>query len=380
MEHFPPKQAVRLAAARRISPVATYGCGSAPESDRLPLLRWVKLSPHPTTQGGRRQSPSTHSLEQWFSGGPAYPPPMASEPTLSPGLTAVAEALGSALGGLRLRIGREVRTLIAGENPQVRDLTQPIEGDPGLFGPDSVTWRVHSDGAMLIGGVRALLFQTLHPLAMAGVAEHSDYKRHPLDRLANTSNFVATTTFGTVEQAEASFALVRRVHERVVGTAPDGRAYSANDPHLLSWVHHAEVDSFLRSYQRYGSAPLSAADADRYVDEMAVINDRLGGDESAHSVAELNDWLQSIRPELEAGQQARDAARWLMLAPLPLTARPAFGIIAPAAVGLLPTWMREELKLPNVQALDPLVVQPAARALIRTLTWAIEGAIEADAA
>ncbi|MTA44894.1 MAG: DUF2236 domain-containing protein, partial [Actinobacteria bacterium] len=99
-----------------------------------------------------------------------------------------------------------------------------------------------------------------------------------------------------------------------------------------------------------------------------------------HSVAELDQWMQKIRPELEAGQQARDAARWLMLAPLPLAARTAYGVIAPAAVGMLPTWMREDLKLPLVPALDPLIVQPAARALIRTLTWAIEGVIEADAA
>jgi uncharacterized protein (DUF2236 family) len=136
----------------------------------------------------------------------------------------------------------------------------------------------------------------------------------------------------------------------------------------------------LRTYQRYGATKLSAHEADRYVDEMAVINDSLGGEYAAHSVAELDEWMHAIRPELQAGQQARDAARWLMLAPLPLAARPAYGVIAPAAVGLLPTWMREELKLPLVPALDPLVVQPAARALIRTLTWAIEGAFEADAA
>ncbi|MEX1217991.1 MAG: oxygenase MpaB family protein [Acidimicrobiales bacterium] len=299
---------------------------------------------------------------------------------LPQGLVFLAEALGSALGDVRLRLGRELRNLIAGDNPPVRDLSLPIDGDPGLFGPDSVTWKVHSDGSMLIAGVRAILVQTMHPLAMAGVADHSDYRRHPLDRLANTSQFVAATTFGTTEQADAAFALVRRVHERVVGLAPDGREYSANDPHLLSWVHHAEVDSFLRTYQRYGASPLTSAEADKYVDEMSVINDRLGGDYAAHSVAELEDWMQSIRPELEAGQQARDAARWLMLAPLPLTARPAYGVIAPAAVGLLPNWMREQLKLPYVQALDPVVVQPAARALIRTLTWAITGVIEAEAA
>lgn len=305
---------------------------------------------------------------------------MENKPTLSPGVTAVAEALGSAIGEIRVRVGRELRTIIAGDNPPVRDLTRPIEGDPGLFGPDSVTWRVHADGSMLIGGVRALLVQMMHPLAMAGVAEHSDYRRHPLDRLANTSNFVATTTFGTTEQADAAFALVRRVHERVVGTAPDGRPYSANDPHLISWVHHAEVDSFLRAYRRYGASPISDADADRYVAEMAVINDRLGGEYAARTVAELDAWTESMRPELIVGQQARDAARWLMLAPLPLVARPAYGVIAPAAVGLLSTEMREALGLPSVPALDPLVVQPAARALIRTLAWAIEGAIEADAA
>lgn len=305
---------------------------------------------------------------------------MTSEPTLPPGVTAMAEALGTAIGQVRVRVGRELRSIIAGDSPPVRDLSLPVDGDPGLFGPDSVTWRVHADGSMLIGGVRALLVQSMHPLAMAGVAEHSDYRRHPLDRLANTSNFVATTTFGTTEQADAAFALVRRVHERVVGTAPDGRPYSANDPHLISWIHHAEVDSFLRAYRRYGAEPLSDADADRYVAEMSVINDRLGGEPAAQSVAELDEWMASVRHELVVGQQARDAARWLMLAPLPLVARPAYGVIAPAAVGLLTTEMRDSLGLPLVPALDPLIVQPAARALIRTLTWAIEGAIEADAA
>jgi uncharacterized protein (DUF2236 family) len=113
---------------------------------------------------------------------------------------------------------------------------------------------------------------------------------------------------------------------------------------------------------------------------MAVVCERLGGEPPARSVDELRDWLDAMRPELSAGAQARDAARWLMLAPLPLAARPAYAIIAPAAVGLLPDWVRDELRLPLVPGLDPLVVQPAARALVRTLVWAIEGAIGADAA
>ena len=124
--------------------------------------------------------------------------------------------------------------MVAGEKKPVRDLSRPVEGDPGLFGPDSVTWRVHGDSSMFVGGLRALLLQLLHPLAMAGVAEHSDYRRHPDRRLARTAVFVATTTYGTTEEAEAAFAMVRRVHETVVGTAPDGRPYAANDPHLVA--------------------------------------------------------------------------------------------------------------------------------------------------
>jgi uncharacterized protein (DUF2236 family) len=213
----------------------------------------------------------------------------------------------------------------------------------------------------------------LHPLAMAGVADHSDYRRHPERRLARTALFVAETTYGTTRQAEDAFDLVKRVHRTVTGTAPDGRPYSAADPHLVAWVHHAEVDSFLRAYQRYGRAPLSAADADRYVAEMAVVCERLGGEPPARSVAELRAYFSSVRPELRAGAQARDATRWLMVPPLPLAARPAYAIIAPAAVGLLPGWAQRELWLPLLPGVDPVVVRPAARFLLRTLAWAVTG-------
>jgi uncharacterized protein (DUF2236 family) len=291
---------------------------------------------------------------------------------------AVTGAVDSAVTGVRTQLGRGVRKMVAGDRTPVRDLSRPVEGDPGLFGPDSVTWRIHGDSSMFVGGLRALLLQLLHPLAMAGVAEHSDYRRHPDRRLARTAVFVATTTYGTTEQAEDAFALVRRVHQTVVGTAPDGRPYAASDPHLVAWVHHAEVDSFLRAYQRYGSDPLSAADADRYVAEMAVVCERLGGEPPARSVAELRSYFSSVRPELRAGSQAHEAARWLMVPPLPLAARPAYAVIAPAAVGLLPSWAQRELWLPILPGIDPLVVQPAARALLRTLAWAVEGAFAAD--
>jgi uncharacterized protein (DUF2236 family) len=287
--------------------------------------------------------------------------------------SAVTSAVDSAVNGVRRQIGGGVRRMVAGDHAPVRDLSRPVDGDPGLFGPDSVTWRIHADASMFVGGLRALLLQMLHPLAMAGVADHSDYRRHPERRLARTALFVAETTYGTTRQAEDAFALVRRVHRNVTGTAPDGRPYSAGDPHLVAWVHHAEVDSFLRAYQRYGSESLSKADADRYVAEMAVVCERLGGEPPARSVAELRSYFSSVRPELRAGAQARDAARWLMVPPLPLPARPAYAIIAPAAVGLLPGWAQRELWLPLLPGVDPVVVRPAARFLLRTLAWAVTG-------
>ena len=291
---------------------------------------------------------------------------------------AVTGAVDSAVTGVRTQLGRSVRRMVAGDHRPVRDLSRPVEGDPGLFGPDSVTWRVHADSSMFVGGLRALLLQMLHPLAMAGVADHSDFRRHPDRRLARTARYVGTTTYGTTAEAEAAIAMVKRVHQSVVGTAPDGRPYSAGDPHLIAWVHHAEVDSFLRAYQRYGVDALSPADADRYVAEMAVICERLGGEPPARSVAELRSYFRSVRPELRAGSQAHDAARWLMVPPLPLAARPAYAVIAPAAVGLLPPWAQRELWLPLLPGVDPVVVQPAARALLRTLTWAVEGSFGAE--
>ncbi len=124
---------------------------------------------------------------------------------------------------------------------------------------------------MFVGGMRALLFQSLHPLAMAGVAQHSDYRSDPWGRLRRTADFLAATTFGPASQAQRAVDTVHRVHERVVGTASDGRPYAANDPHLLEWVHIAELDSFLAAHDRYGERPLVGNERDRYVADAAVV-------------------------------------------------------------------------------------------------------------
>lgn len=275
-------------------------------------------------------------------------------------------------------IGGALRSLLSGD-PEPR----PIEiepGDGGLFGPGSATWVVHGDLSMLVGGLRALLLQTLHPLAMAGVAEHSDYRADPWGRLHRTGAFVGATTYGTTERAEQAIETVRRVHERVRGTAPDGRPYSATDPDLIRWVHVTEVDSFLRAHRRFGAASLSPRDEDRYVDEMAEIGRRLGGSDIPTSVAGLRRSLSAFRPDLAATHQTRDAVRFLLVPPVSATMRVPYGVISSAAIGLLPGFVRRMLWLPVPPLAEPVVVRPAATAVLRVLGWALGESPERRAA
>lgn len=276
-------------------------------------------------------------------------------------------AIDGALDGARLQLARLVRRQLSGQADAPHTQMGGFMGEDGPLGPDSVAWRVHADPAMFVGGLRALFVQTLHPLAMAGVYDHSDFRNDPFGRLHRTSSFVGNTTYGSWEQALQAVAMVRRVHVHVRGTAPDGREYRASDPHLISWVHVAEVDSFLRAYQRYGARPLSSADADQYVAELASVAELLDAETVPRSVAELRALLEDFRPELEVGDQARETVRFLMWPPVPLAMRGAYGLVAAAAVGLLPGFARRDLGLLTVPFADPLLVRPATVVATRTL-------------
>jgi uncharacterized protein (DUF2236 family) len=227
---------------------------------------------------------------------------------------------------------------------------------------------VHADLATVVGGLRALLYQTLHPLAMAGVAQHSDYRRDPWGRLHRTADFVAATTYGTSAEALRAVDRVRRVHEPVRGFASDGRPYSADDPELVAFVHATEVDSFLAAYRRYGPG-LSAADADRYVEEMGVVARALGADPVPRDVAELDALLAEV--ELRATPETRDAVRFLMFPPLPWSVRPTYALIGAAAVELLPLRAQLELRLVVPPLAGPLMVRPPLRAMLATLRWTV---------
>ena len=261
------------------------------------------------------------------------------------------------------------RSLAADRLPFVQYSDPP--GDPGLFGPGSVTWRVHGDPAMVVGGLSALMLQTLHPLAMAGVAAHSSYRDDPLGRLGRTGSFVTGTTYGSTEVAERLFALVRGIHRKVRGTAPDGRRYSADDPALLRWVHTTEVASFLAAHQRFTPFPVRGDRADRYLHEVAVIAQRLGADDVPRTRAAVRTYFRDVRADLEAGEQALDAMRFLM-APMPgnPVMAGAHQVVVRAAVGLLPGWAREMLGIAHPGLVGQAVVLPAAHLLLGALRFA----------
>jgi uncharacterized protein (DUF2236 family) len=285
---------------------------------------------------------------------PNPPPPVAELATAVDRV--VADPVKRAVAGSVLRMMGSRRT------PPADDWLLADPGDPGLFGPDSVAWKVHADlTSMLAGGISALLLQTLHPSAMAGVADHSDYRRDPTGRLHRTGAFIVNTTYGSTREAEEAIAAVRRIHDRVHGVRPDGVAYDANEPHLLTWVHVAEVGQFLRSYQRYGPRRLSAADVDRYYAETAEVARRLGATGVPTSAAAVRSYYRRVRPELVATPQAIEAVGFLT-EPKGTNAseRSIYGFLVQAAIAVLPHWARPMLGLPQ-----PKVVGEA----FRLPTW-----------
>jgi uncharacterized protein (DUF2236 family) len=228
--------------------------------------------------------------------------------------------------------------------------------DLGLFGPGSITWHIHSEPSTLIGGLRALLIQALHPVAMAAVSQHSDYRSNPWGRFRRTSEYLQLTVFGSTEQAEAAGRRVRAIHKKVSGfDEVTGRSYRADDPDLLLWVHAVEVHSFLTAYRRYGGW-VSGEDADRYVGEMVRSAELvgLGADDVPHTLAELRDYLRGVQ-DLQPTPAAKEGIKYVLSPPMPLPARPLWAIPATAAVAILPRWARRMYGLSWFAPVDPAV-------------------------
>ena len=254
--------------------------------------------------------------------------------------------------------------------------------DPGLYGPDSVTWRVHADPVMIVAGLRALLLQAVHPVAMAGVAQFSNYRVNPWQRLQRTAEFVARTTYGTQAEARERGRSVRDVHDRLAGVDPDtGRAYRVSDPHLLRWVHVCEAESFLSTYRRAGGR-LAPGDADRYYAEQQTAAELVGCPDVPTTEAAVRDYLQDMRPELHVGRDARAAAFFIVNPPMPrwvsfaTPAKPAWWALGGLSVSLLPRWARRLYALPGLPTTDlgaSLAVRSLRAALLTVPASAREG-------
>jgi uncharacterized protein (DUF2236 family) len=271
---------------------------------------------------------------------------------------------------LRQRIERQVLS-ISGLSLGGIDFGHP-PGDPGLFGPDSVTWRIHGDfTSMLCGGVCALLLQMLHPLALAGVWDHSNFRADMLGRLRRTSQFISGTTFGPTADAERLIQRVRAIHDRVSGQDAHGTPYTANDPALLVWVHVAETYSFLQSHLRYRNPHLSPADQDAYYREAARVAYALGAGPVPESAAAVDAYLQEMRPQLRYDARTAEVVRVLRAAPAPSRIAAPFGaLMMQAGIDLLPGWAAAQLQLPMSPA-HRRAVRFGTRRLARLLRWAV---------
>ena len=252
--------------------------------------------------------------------------------------------------------------------------------DAGLFGPGSVVWRVHRDRSFPLAAIRSLMVQALHPLAMAGVAQHSNWQRDPFGRLAATAGYVLTVTYGDTAAAESAAARVRAVHTHVRGTDEvTGLPYRADDPELLLWVHAGMVDSIVHVVQRYGRS-LDAADADRYVAEMVRFAEIIGVPASRipSSVDALRQYLESV--ELRRATPAALEAIGIVLDPpgLDKETRELWHDLGRVAVGTLPTWARSMYGFEDTPA--DLMEREPVRQLIGALDFAFEsfpGVLEA---
>lgn len=283
---------------------------------------------------------------------------------------------GASPPSLRALVERPIKKAIAAEvvalfNDGSRG-ERPVRRRPdGLFGPGSVAWRVHGDVAsMMVGGISGLLLQMLHPAVLAGVWDHSNFRADMHGRLRRTARFIALTTYGGREEAEAAIARVRGIHARVRGTLPDGGAYAADDPALLAWVHVTEATSFLNAWMRYAEPGMTAADQDRYFAEMARIAAALGADPIPRSRPEAWRLIEATRSRLRCDARTREVAR-LVLARREASRRTDLprALATQAGIDLLPDWARRLHGLT-----EPLLARPLIRAgtlgLARTLRWA----------
>lgn len=233
---------------------------------------------------------------------------------------------------------------ITGATSSLEAFKTPL-GDPGLFGPQSVVWKVHADfSAMMVGGLSSLMIQALHPRALAAVWDHSNFREQLKARLGRTALFVASTTYGGVELASKSIERVNAIHAKIEGLDQQGKPYKANEPDLLRWVHLIETVSFLNAYQHLTLRPLSASDCNRYVVEMNKVGEMLGATHLPTTLQDLQHAIAQYESELIFDNRTRETIQSIENYAVGLTEKPFFALILKSSFDIVPHWLLQKLQ------------------------------------
>ncbi len=263
-----------------------------------------------------------------------------------------------------------------GRHDDRRVFAEPA-GDPGLMGPGSMSWKLHADVASIaVAGISSIVMELLHPSVMAGVGQQSNYREQPFRRAQTTFGWVVTTTFGSTAAAERMIARVKRMHERVNGTRPDGAPYRALDPELIAWVHTCIPWGVMNAYERFYQ-PLTTEEKDRYLEEQSVVGLMSGADAVPTTMADLETFFEDMRPRLGMSELTHEFLDFLVNGPLgalappgPL-AVPVKRLQVEAGVSLMPRWAQEMTGFDRPEVVQRLVHQRSMRSYTRLLRWAM---------
>lgn len=276
----------------------------------------------------------------------------------------VRDSLRGLIEGLRRRVASSA-TSPFGHAPYPLARSLEYRGDPGLLGPDSVSWLVIGDVAAFVGGIRGLLIQAAHPEVVAGVGDHSRYRQDPLGRLSRTSSYVTATTYGAMPEVDLAVAQVRRIHRVVTGVSSRGVPYDAGDPGFSAWVHNALTESFLVAHRAYGGLGLTPGEEDRYVLEQTRVGALLGSDPMPTTSAALSRWIE-LHPALAPSPEMRDAVDFLTDPPLEPGLRMGYRVLLEAAVATVPSHLLEILEMNRTPG-----AMRIGRAAVAGLRWAL---------
>jgi uncharacterized protein (DUF2236 family) len=269
-------------------------------------------------------------------------------------------------------IGERLRAITGSAKSSLEDFAVP-SGDPGLFGPTSMVWRVHAHfTAMMVGGLSSLIVQALHPRALAAVWDHSQFRDKLKDRLSRTAFFVAATTYGSQAFAMKAIQRVNAIHSRITGTDLQGRPYVANEPALLNWVHLVEATSFLTAHQHLAKTPLTPTEADQYMAEMAVLGHLLGGVDLPSTVAAAEGQMRGYQAELQFDARAQEVVGLIASYPTDVLDKPFMGLVLESSFDLMPDWVLQLLGRSAACALPVQARRLALQLASEPLQWMLD--------